>query len=663
MKPIRRNAWVGLLALLWLAIVFAVYYAVHKPFAPSTALNVARAAGQLAIALGIITLGGGIGTCLLPGLTVSPLAGFALRGALGVGLLSIIILLIGATIGTSPILSWLGLLIPAVILRRSIYCWWQALADLRQLWKVSGRLGKTIAGLSVLIFCSTLFVALAPAIKFDALVYHLTLPRWYITAGRVEYVPWNMFWGMPQVGEMLYIWAMSLAGEGAAVCLGWGIGLLGVLGLLGYARVQVGVAAAWVSVASLLAGYTTASELSWAYVDWFTILFGLVFLVALHAWLEKGRTHHLLLAGLFGGFAFGSKYSAAALLVAGTVIIAYHSLRWSTLRRSLVNLAEYSLVAVAATAPWLLKNMLATGNPLYPFLVPSGEMDAYRLELYQNFPVWSDWREVLLLPWQATFTGHEGAPGYSASIGPLLLALVMVYITGLFLKVDPKLRKLQPAAALAGLGLVMWALAGRTSGYLIQTRLYLVFFPALALLAGGGYRVLFRIELPGVRLGRIAGVLVVFALALNSLKIGLDTLSKGAVQTVAGLRSEQDYLNANLGWYAPTTSYIQDLPAEASVLMLWEPRSLYCLPRCRPDEVLDRWRRDLNTWGDAESVLLRWRESGFSHLLVHNQGVDFIRLEDEQYTDREWQALDELLTGLKPTKEFGEAYTLYQLRP
>ncbi len=32
--------------------------------------------------------------------------------------------------------------------------------------------------------------------------------------------------------------------------------------------------------------------------------------------------------------------------------------------------------------------------------------------------------------------------------------------------------------------------------------------------------------------------------------------------------------------------------------MLWEPRSLYCLPVCSPDEILDRWRGDLRTWDD-----------------------------------------------------------------
>jgi hypothetical protein len=418
-----------------------------------------------------------------------------------------------------------------------------------------------------------------------------------------------------------------------------------------------------VAVASLLAGYTLAAELSWGYVDYFSLLFGFAFLVALQRWSLAGRTSYLLLAGVYGGFAFGSKLSAGGLLVAGALLVAYHSLRYLSLRAALVNLLLFSLAGIATSLPWLLKNTLATGNPLYPFLVPAGAMDAYRLTLYQGYPVWGDWRDVLFLPIRATFLGYEGAAGYSASIGPLLLGLVGVYFAGWLLKRDAKLRRLETAAAVAVLGLLIWAVAGRLSGYLIQTRLYLGFFPALAMLAGGGYRVIARIRLPGVRLGRVAGALVVLALALNAVQIGLDTLSKGAPGAVAGVRSRQQYLEDNLGWYARAAFAIRQLPPGARALMLWEPRSLYCLPDCSPDEILDRWRGDLRTWGDPQAVLGAWREAGYTHLLFYKTGADFVRQEDSRYTPQEWQALDELLAGLPAPQQFGEAYALYRISP
>jgi hypothetical protein len=323
----------------------------------------------------------------------------------------------------------------------------------------------------------------------------------------------------------------------------------------------------------------------------------------------------------------------------------------------------YLLVGVIVMAPWLVKNLVATGNPLYPFLSPSGAMDAYRLELYQGFPLWGDWRDALLLPWQATVSGHEGAPGFAASIGPLLLGLGLVGAAGILLKVDRKLRRVYLAASLAGLGLLIWALAGRLSGYLIQTRLYMAFFPALALLAGGGYRALAKAHLSNARLGRVVASLVVLALAVNALQISLETLSSGAPQFLAGLRSETDYLDDNLGWYAPAMRALAGLPEGDKGLMLWEPRSLYCAPRCHPDEVLDRWSRDLKTWGDPGLVLSAWRRAGYTHLLVYRAGAEFIRQNDARFAPEEWRALEGLLAGLPPPQEFGEAYALYNLKP
>ncbi len=663
MKPIRRDAWLGLLALLWLVIVIVVYYATHKPLTTQTAVSIALSTAQLGTALAIISLGGGLGTLLLPDTGGTPLVQFALRGAFGLGLLSLSVLLVGSLVGTSPILGWLGLVIPLVLLHRAVLRWWRGIGELRELWSAGSRLGKTIALLISLIFAVALLVALAPPLKFDALVYHLALPKVYLSMEKVGYQPGNIFWGMPQIGEMIYLWAMTIAGEPAAACVGWGVGLMAVLGLLGYSRRQAGVPAAWVSAASLLCGYTLASELSWAYVDWFAILYGLAFLAMLHMWVDTGRTSHILLAGVFGGFALGSKYSAGALLAAGVVLVFYYSLNTGTPRQAVRNLAVFSLAAIVASAPWLLKNSLATGNPIYPFLYPSGAMDTFRLEQYQGYPIWGDWRELLLLPWRATVAGHEAAPGYAASIGPLILGLAPVSIAGLLLKLDPKLRRLLPAAALAGMGLLIWAVAGRLSGYLLQTRLYLVFFPALALLAGGGYRVLAGIKYPGVRLGRLVGSLVVLILGLNTINLGLDVLSKGAAQTVVGIKSSQQYLDDNLGWYSPAVRSIQELPGEGDVLMLWEPRSLYCAPRCQPDEVLDRWRGDLHKHGQPESILNEWREMGYTHLLVHHAGADFVRQEDTRYSPAEWQALDALLERLPPMADFGEAYSLYRLGP
>src|SRR4030067_705588 len=99
-------------------------------------------------------------------------------------------------------------------------------------------------------------------------------------------------------------------------------------------------------------------------------------------------------------------------------------------------------------------------------------------------------------------------------------------------------------------------------------------------------------------------------------------------------------------WYATAMQAIQKLPEDALVLMLWEPRSLYCLPKCVPDEVIDRWKHDLFTWKEPGAILKNWQASGYTHLLYYRFGADFVRMEDIRYSTSDWETLDTLLVGL-----------------
>ncbi len=85
----------------------------------------------------------------------------------------------------------------------------------------------------------------------------------------------------------------------------------------------------------------------------------------------------------------------------------------------------YCAGACAFPLFWLVRNLLLTGNPLYPFFIPAAEMDAIRLSVYQGAAPYGEWWEGFLIPIRATLWGMESAEGYSVSIGPLLLLLGM----------------------------------------------------------------------------------------------------------------------------------------------------------------------------------------------------------------------------------------------
>jgi hypothetical protein len=105
------------------------------------------------------------------------------------------------------------------------------------------------------------------------------------------------------------------------------------------------------------------------------------------------------------------------------------------------------------------------------------------------------------------------------------------------------------------------------------------------------------------------------------------------------------------------------LPDGARVLTLWEPRGLYCLPKCYPDEVLDRWVIAIRELQDPSLVLQSWENAGYTHILYYKLGAEFIREDDARYRTSDWKALHEFLARLPPPTDIGGVYELYSLAP
>ncbi len=659
---LNRTHWIGLIGLVWLVAIVLAYYAGHKPITPEAALALVLAAWRVAAALLLVTLAGGLGHwALSPRIELPPLAGLALQGGLGLGIFSLVILILGSTLGLPVWALWLALPVLAILLRRHALSWLRQLAGFSELWHSGSRLGKALGIVLALIFLTRLFVALAPPLAFDALFEHLAMPAAYLEDGRISYLAWNVSSAMPQNAEMLYTWAMVLGGSEAAASLGWAIALLGLAGLVGYVNDKFGPRSAWVAAAALLAGISSAVLLSDAYADWLVLLFGLGTLVCLDSWQAGGARRFLLLAGIFAGLALGCKYTAAVLVVAGAAALAWHA--WKRRAAFIPAAFIFGLAALISFLPWLVKNGLTIGNPFYPFFFTSSVASQIQLANFERVSAWGNALDFFLLPLRATMVGFEKADGYMFSTGPLLLALGALAWVG-WKQLQPMQRSaLQNAAILAAGGLLVWALANQYNGLLIQTRYYMVVFPAFAVLAAAGDWGLRQVALARIRLGRIAAVLILLAVSFTLLESGLNSIQSGAPQAALGLKSQDAYLADNLGWFQPAMQSIAELPQGSRVLLLYEPRSLYCQPRCTGDPILDRWKQARAYYhDDAGQILAGWKAEGFTHLLFYRQGVEFlVDAGDPHHTPDDLRTVNAFLEGLPQPVKLGGVYELYSL--
>jgi len=647
--------------LVWVAAIVVAYFVTHKPITPEIASGLALSAWRVLAAGLIVFTAGGFGSKFFPLPELHPLARLSIQAAIGMGGMALGFLLIGSL--ALPVwLPWLLLAALFIWLFRPGLVWLKQSAGLKEIWREGSPFGRWVGGILGVTLLAAFLIALAPPLRYDALMYHLVMPQAYLQDGRIGYLPWIAMTGMPQISEMLFTWAMALGGAQAAALLGWMAAVLALLGLIGYLRMRLSARAAWVGAASLLAGYTLAIACAWAYVDWFSLYFGVGCLIALVGWRTYGKKIWLAAAGITAGLAFGTKYTAGVLAIAAGVTLLFHI--WKSKAKAIPAVGLFAGTALLVMLPWLVRNMIYTGNPLYPFFFPSGDMDAVRIGVYQGLPTWGNWQDILLLPWRATYLGVENAGGYSVSVGPLLLGLgALAWVGRRNLQPEGRIG-LQNAAVLAIAGLLVWVVGNQVSGYLIQTRMYFSLFPAFAVLAAYGFEGLNGLEIPQVRLGRIVQALILLVLALNGLQVWADTIQKNPLPVILGSTTQEEYLSQNLGWFQPAMQAINELPDGSQVLLLFETRSFYCAPVCYPDEILDRWKAVLAREGSPEAVFATWREEGFTHVMYYQAGADFLRTaNDPHHPVEEIDSLEGLLNTLPEPVNFGGLYELFTLTP
>lgn len=247
---------------------------------------------------------------------------------------------------------------------------------------------------------------------YDVLEYHFGAPREYFDAGRITFLPHNIYGNFPFNVEMLYLLTFVLRGgpHEAAVAAQFLNVLLGCWA----------VAAAWLAgrtinpTAGHVAGVLTAScpWLAWlcgiAYVENGMMMF---IGVAIAALIEGTRIdaaplrpfRWMAASGLATGLACGCKYTAipmaAAPLLIATIIIGMK-------RRSWMMPVAFFIGTALAFAPWMIKNAVFTGNPIFPLA---------RAIFPERSDVWSEdgaarWHEGHLpVPDQRSLTGRLSA--------------------------------------------------------------------------------------------------------------------------------------------------------------------------------------------------------------------------------------------------------------
>jgi len=666
-----RRVWGALGLVAALAGILIGYYYVHKPATPAQALALASALADLAVAGLLGLIGGGLGRRLVRAQEIaSPGERVVVHAVLGEGMMGLAMLALGmAGLYFSPLI-WALAALAAIFLWREERDW---LADLvataRAMWSPD-RLAQLACLFVLFTLALGLLRALAPPTMWDALTYHLTLPKLYAESHSVQIKADILFTGMPQLAEMLYTAATLMRGEIAPQVLGWMWGAMLALGLAACASEWLDARRAALSPAILFSSPTMALLLAWAYSDLFLMLATLATLIALRQWRLSGTLRWLVLSGILAGLVVSCKYTGVLVPLAGGGVIALECIgRWpwdgQRLQAGARQVGLFGGATLLAFAPWLIKNMILTGSPTYPLLIPAGYMDAVRQWFYtrpdlsERNPLWA-----ALIFLRATFLGVQGANSYDATLSPLFVFLLLGLAVGgrkLASRLQVEVRPLVIFALVAYAG---WVVLVLVSGLAWQVRLFSAIFPALAILGAAGVMAVASFDVPTLRVSVIANAALVLVLSLSALENLVAFAARSPLAYLVGTQSETDYRVASLGMYVAAIDRINALPAGSRVEFLWEARSLECAAsvRCEPDVVIDRWWHLRRTAGTASEIVSAWKANGVTHVLINESGLNFVRSQaDPAFMDSDWSELDALRSRIRLAANLDGAYSLYEL--
>lgn len=326
--------------------------------------------------------------------------------------------------------------------------------------------------------------AMLPTIDFDALEYHLQGPKEYYQSGRIAFLPHNVYTSMPFNIEMLHLLGMEVLGDWWRGAL---VGQLLVMLHAPFAAALIAVVtrriasprAAWVAAVVYISTpwvYRLAAipyvEGPLCYYHAALIVCGLRIIAPdASGGPERGSRFGLgLLLGLLAGGAMACKYTELVFAVAPLGVFA---LIVGLARRSAVVPLAFAMGCALAIGPWLIKNVIDTGNPVYPL--------GYRV--FGGGP-WSPERE---LKWNNV---HGPRPFSTAALwnGVIDIAGRSDWQSPLFTALAP-LALLRPGSRRAAV--LLWAYAAYLFGtWLVLThqldRFWLPILPVLAILAGLG---------------------------------------------------------------------------------------------------------------------------------------------------------------------------------
>lgn len=226
--------------------------------------------------------------------------------------------------------------------------------------------------LLLLLIASTIILGSVPPVDRDALTHHLFVPKLYLQYGGIYEIADIPFSYYPMNLDLLYMIPMYFGNDIVPKYIHYLFALLTTGLIFHYLKKQLSLNYALLGSLFFLSIPIIVKLSITVYVDLGVVFFTTASLLLLLSWAKhEFKPGRLILAGLCCGLAAGTKYNGIVSIVVLTLLVPVIFQRYtSSAKRSNCKALAVCLLFLSAAlttfSPWLIRNTLWTGNPIYP---------------------------------------------------------------------------------------------------------------------------------------------------------------------------------------------------------------------------------------------------------------------------------------------------------
>lgn len=428
----------------------------------------------------------------------------------------------------------------------------------------------------LLLAVSILILACTPPASKDALVHHLAIPKLWIEHGGFYNLSFMTHSYYPMNVDLLYIIPLIFKNDIIPKYIHLSFALLTAFIIYWYLKRKVDKTYALLGILIFLSTPIIIKLSTTVYVDLGLLFFSSLSLLTLFRWQEEDfKIKWLIISAISCGLALGTKYNGLIVLLLLTLAVpCFYIQRYKDSLKAIRYGFFYFLISLAIFSPWLIKNYILTGNPIYPlydsiFNATSTNSGSH-LSVFQirQLVYGESWREIALVPLRIFFTGKDGSPRqFDGVLNPILIIFLsfgflnkrdrekedikylflfaLLYFLVVFFKFNMRIRYILPMVT----PLVILAVYGIKNAYYLHGRIskiLCVCVCGLLLTLNTGYLYqLFKINQP--------------------------------LSYILGKVSRDQYLTERLGNYEVFKYINKNLPRDAKIMFLFMGnRGYYC---------------------------------------------------------------------------------------